>query len=146
MNKKLNSLVIFILTITFINVFLFSSNILAATILPMKKPGSTVAPVIKNPIKVDETRLNVLLPQSKPNVKSPKVVPQTTKNNILPQTKPADKIKNDIAVVKPEFKKNTDNRKTIIPEQPVVKEEEKKPALDPNKPISLDFLTNPNKE
>ena len=26
------------------------------------------------------------------------------------------------------------------------KEVEKKPALDPNKPISLDFLTNPNKE
>ena len=26
------------------------------------------------------------------------------------------------------------------------KEEEKRPALDPNKPISLDFLTNPNKE
>ena len=26
------------------------------------------------------------------------------------------------------------------------KEEEKKPELDPNKPISLDFLTNPNKE
>ena len=26
------------------------------------------------------------------------------------------------------------------------KEEEKKPALDPNKPICLDFLTNPNKE
>ena len=26
------------------------------------------------------------------------------------------------------------------------KEEEKKPALDPNKPISLDFLTRPNKE
>jgi len=26
------------------------------------------------------------------------------------------------------------------------KEEEKKPALDPNKPISLDFLTNPHKE
>ena len=26
------------------------------------------------------------------------------------------------------------------------KEEEKKPALDPSKPISLDFLTNPNKE
>ena len=26
------------------------------------------------------------------------------------------------------------------------KEEEKKPTLDPNKPISLDFLTNPNKE
>ena len=26
------------------------------------------------------------------------------------------------------------------------KEGEKKPALDPNKPISLDFLTNPNKE
>ena len=26
------------------------------------------------------------------------------------------------------------------------KEEEKKPALDPDKPISLDFLTNPNKE
>ena len=26
------------------------------------------------------------------------------------------------------------------------KEEDKKPALDPNKPISLDFLTNPNKE
>ena len=26
------------------------------------------------------------------------------------------------------------------------KEEEKKPALDPNKPISLDFLTNQNKE
>ena len=26
------------------------------------------------------------------------------------------------------------------------KEEEKKSALDPNKPISLDFLTNPNKE
>ena len=26
------------------------------------------------------------------------------------------------------------------------KEEEKAPALDPNKPISLDFLTNPNKE
>ena len=26
------------------------------------------------------------------------------------------------------------------------KEEEKAPTLDPNKPISLDFLTNPNKE
>ena len=26
------------------------------------------------------------------------------------------------------------------------KEEEKTPTLDPNKPISLDFLTNPNKE
>ena len=26
------------------------------------------------------------------------------------------------------------------------KEDEKTPALDPNKPISLDFLTNPNKE
>ena len=26
------------------------------------------------------------------------------------------------------------------------KEENKKPTLDPNKPISLDFLTNPNKE
>ena len=26
------------------------------------------------------------------------------------------------------------------------KEEEKTPVLDPNKPISLDFLTNPNKE
>ena len=26
------------------------------------------------------------------------------------------------------------------------KEENKKPELDPNKPISLDFLTNPNKE
>ena len=26
------------------------------------------------------------------------------------------------------------------------KEEEKTPPLDPNKPISLDFLTNPNKE
>ena len=26
------------------------------------------------------------------------------------------------------------------------KEEEKTPALDPNKPISLDFLTNPDKE
>ena len=26
------------------------------------------------------------------------------------------------------------------------KEEEKATALDPNKPISLDFLTNPNKE
>ena len=26
------------------------------------------------------------------------------------------------------------------------KQEEEKPALDPNKPISLDFLTNPNKE
>ena len=26
------------------------------------------------------------------------------------------------------------------------KKEDKKPALDPNKPISLDFLTNPNKE
>ena len=26
------------------------------------------------------------------------------------------------------------------------KEEDKKPELDPNKPISLDFLTNPNKE
>ena len=26
------------------------------------------------------------------------------------------------------------------------KEEEKAPVLDPNKPISLDFLTNPNKE
>ena len=25
-------------------------------------------------------------------------------------------------------------------------EEKKTPALDPNKPISLDFLTNPNKE
>ena len=27
-----------------------------------------------------------------------------------------------------------------------VKDEDKKPELDPNKPISLDFLTNPNKE
>ena len=27
-----------------------------------------------------------------------------------------------------------------------IKEEDKKPDLDPNKPISLDFLTNPNKE
>mgnify|MGYP001348172135 FL=1 len=26
------------------------------------------------------------------------------------------------------------------------KEEDTKPELDPNKPISLDFLTNPNKE
>ena len=26
------------------------------------------------------------------------------------------------------------------------KEDEKKPVLDPDKPISLDFLTNPNKE
>ena len=26
------------------------------------------------------------------------------------------------------------------------KEEEKTPAIDPNNPISLDFLTNPNKE
>ncbi len=26
------------------------------------------------------------------------------------------------------------------------KEEDKKPELDPNKPISLDFLTNPNKK
>ena len=26
------------------------------------------------------------------------------------------------------------------------KNENEKPALDPNKPISLDFLTNPNKE
>ena len=26
------------------------------------------------------------------------------------------------------------------------KEEDKKPEIDPNKPISLDFLTNPNKE
>ena len=26
------------------------------------------------------------------------------------------------------------------------KKEEEAPALDPNKPISLDFLTNPNKE
>ena len=26
------------------------------------------------------------------------------------------------------------------------KEENKTPTLDPNKPISLDFLTNPNKE
>ena len=26
------------------------------------------------------------------------------------------------------------------------KDEDKKPELDPNKPISLDFLTNPNKE
>ena len=28
----------------------------------------------------------------------------------------------------------------------VKKSENKKPELDPNKPISLDFLTNPNKE
>ena len=32
------------------------------------------------------------------------------------------------------------------PKKEKEKEEDKKPELDPNKPISLDFLTNPNKE
>ena len=36
--------------------------------------------------------------------------------------------------------------KRLDKEGPKKKEEEKAPALDPNKPISLDFLTNPNKE
>ena len=35
--------------------------------------------------------------------------------------------------------------KRLAKEGPM-KEEDKKPELDPNKPISLDFLTNPNKE
>ena len=33
-----------------------------------------------------------------------------------------------------------------LAEKRAKKQEEKAPALDPNKPISLDFLTNPNKE
>ena len=36
--------------------------------------------------------------------------------------------------------------KRLAKEGPKKKEEEKAPSLDPNKPISLDFLTNPNKE
>ena len=36
--------------------------------------------------------------------------------------------------------------KRLAKEGPKKKEENKSPILDPNKPISLDFLTNPNKE
>ena len=36
--------------------------------------------------------------------------------------------------------------KRLAKEGPKKEEEDKKPELDPNKPISLDFLTNPNKE
>ena len=36
--------------------------------------------------------------------------------------------------------------KRLAKESSTKKEENKTQALDPNKPISLDFLTNPNKE
>ena len=43
-------------------------------------------------------------------------------------------------------KKLAEKKAKRLAKEGLKKEEEKKPALDPNKPISLDFLTNPNKE
>ena len=45
-----------------------------------------------------------------------------------------------------EFITTTNQLKVISLWKSKLKEEEKAPSLDPNKPISLDFLTNPNKE
>ena len=43
-------------------------------------------------------------------------------------------------------KKLAEKKAKRLAKEGAKKEEEKAPALDPNKPISLDFLTNPNKE
>ena len=43
-------------------------------------------------------------------------------------------------------KKLAERRAKRLAKEGVKKSENKKPELDPNKPISLDFLTNPNKE
>ena len=43
-------------------------------------------------------------------------------------------------------KKLAERKAKRLAKDGVKKSENKKPELDPNKPISLDFLTNPNKE
>ena len=43
-------------------------------------------------------------------------------------------------------KKLAEKKAKRLAKEGTKKEEEKSPTLDPNKPISLDFLTNPNKE
>ena len=43
-------------------------------------------------------------------------------------------------------KKLAEKKAKRLAKEGLKKEEQKTPALDPNKPISLDFLTNPNKE
>ncbi len=43
-------------------------------------------------------------------------------------------------------KKLAEKKAKRLAKEGTKKEEEKTPVLDPNKPISLDFLTNPNKE
>tara|TARA_B100002052_G_scaffold86433_1_gene79377 strand:+ start:267 stop:554 length:288 start_codon:yes stop_codon:yes gene_type:complete len=43
-------------------------------------------------------------------------------------------------------KKLAERKAKRLAKEGVKKSENKKPELDPNKPISLDFLTNPNKE
>ena len=43
-------------------------------------------------------------------------------------------------------KKLAEKKAKRLAKEGLKKEENKSPALDPNKPISLDFLTNPNKE
>ena len=43
-------------------------------------------------------------------------------------------------------KKLAEKKAKRLAKEGLKKEEEKTPTLDPNKPISLDFLTNPNKE
>ena len=48
------------------------------------------------------------------------------------------KLKENVSLLKKKAKR--------LAKEGTKKEENKSPALDPNKPISLDFLTNPNKE
>ena len=43
-------------------------------------------------------------------------------------------------------KRQQEKKEKKLAKQTPKKEEDNKPELDPNKPISLDFLTNPNKE
>ncbi len=43
-------------------------------------------------------------------------------------------------------KKLAEKKAKRLAKEGLKKEENKTPTLDPNKPISLDFLTNPNKE
>ena len=43
-------------------------------------------------------------------------------------------------------KKLAERKAKRLAKEGLKKQEDKKPELDPNKPISLDFLTNPNKE
>ena len=43
-------------------------------------------------------------------------------------------------------KKLAEKKAKRLAKEGLKKEDEKTPALDPNKQISLDFLTNPNKE